>query len=466
MNSKFIDKVESLTFGIVSLSILYVMIYNLFHYNPIDGYDGGAHHAYIQNFLVLYTPGRLNQPSSNLTYEFFSPPFPYLFPAFVNEICKSYFSFENIYETCQKIYGFINIIFQSLMYIVLMFIYIKIIQLFYGENKKYYLTVLLVLGLFTANYRTIGMIRAETYILVLNSFLLYRFLVLLKKSFKYEKIDIVYFGITIGLLALSRQWAFLLFPAYFLLYFFIKDTEKTKYLKFITFTFFIGFLISSWFYINLFIEYGSFTKFNKEPTRFSFKNQPLSFYFPIGNEVSMVFTKPIRPYFENQFLPILYSDLWGDYWGFFTFTSRNVEIGRNQMIIGDYLARVNIVSLFPTLLLFLGFKNSFKYTKSKHTSLKKYFSLYLILAVMISFMGYLWFLISYPSDNGDTNKATYIIHLFHLLGLMTVFELEDLKKINYRRYLSIVFILFCIFLHNISAMMSHFPPVEIFKQLN
>ena len=136
------------------------------------------------------------------------------------------------------------------------------------------------------------------------------------------------------------------------------------------------------------------------------------------------------------------------------------------MIIGDYLARVNIVSLFPTLLLFLGFKNSFKYTKSKHTSLKKYFSLYLILAVMISFMGYLWFLISYPSDNGDTNKDTYIIHLFHLLGLMTVFKLEDLKKINYRRYLSIVFILFCIFLHNISAMMSHFPPVEIFKQLN
>ncbi len=104
MNSKFIDKVESLTFGIVSLSILYVLIYNLFHYNPIDGYDGGAHHAYIQNFLVLYTPGRLNQPSSNLTYEFFSPPFPYLFPAFVNEICKSYFSFENIYETCQKIW--------------------------------------------------------------------------------------------------------------------------------------------------------------------------------------------------------------------------------------------------------------------------------------------------------------------------------------------------------------------------
>ena len=459
MNNKLLNKIETLTFGIVSISILYVLIYNLLHYDPIQGYDGDAHHAYVQNFLNLYTPGRLNQPSSNLTYEFFSPPFPYLFPAFVNEICKSYFSFENIYETCQKIYGFINIIFQSFMYLVLLYLYMKIVKLFNGTDKKIYLSVLLVLGLFTANYRSIGMIRAETYILLLNSFLLYRFLLLIKKSFAYDKSDIFYFGFTIGLLALSRQWAFLLFPAYFLLYFFIKKEHKLRYFKFLTYTFFIGFLISSWFYINLYIEYGSFTKFNQEPIPFSLKNQPLSFYLPIGNEASMVFTKPIRPYFQNQFLPILYSDLWGDYWGYFTFTSRNLEIGRNQLVIGDYLARVNIVSLIPTLLLFSGLRHNFKYIKNIDRSFKEYFNLYLSIAVFISLFGYLWFLISFPQPGGDTNKATYIIHLFHLLGLMAVFRLEDLKQKNYRSYFSIMLILFFVFLHNLSAMMSHFPRI-------
>ena len=459
MNNKLLNKIETLTFGIVSISILYVLIYNLLHYDPIQGYDGDAHHAYVQNFLNLYTPGRLNQPSSNLTYEFFSPPFPYLFPAFVNEICKSYFSFENIYETCQKIYGFINIIFQSFMYLVLLYLYMKIVKLFNGTDKKIYLSVLLVLGLFTANYRSIGMIRAETYILLLNSFLLYRFLLLIKKSFAYDKSDIFYFGFTIGLLALSRQWAFLLFPAYFLLYFFIKKEHKLRYFKFLTYTFLIGFLISSWFYINLYIEYGSFTKFNQEPIPFSLKNQPLSFYLPIGNEASMVFTKPIRPYFQNQFLPILYSDLWGDYWGYFTFTSRNLEIGRNQLVIGDYLARVNIVSLIPTLLLFSGLRHSFKYIKNIDRSFKEYFNLYLSIAVFTSLFGYLWFLISFPQPGGDTNKATYIIHLFHLLGLMAVFRLEDLKQKNYRSYFSIMLILFFVFLHNLSAMMSHFPRI-------
>ena len=463
--NKLLNKIETLTFGIVSISILYVLIYNLLHYDPIQGYDGDAHHAYVQNFLNLYIPGRLNQPSSNLTYEFFSPPFPYLFPAFVNEICKSYFSFENIYETCQKIYGFLNIIFQSFMYLALLYMYMKIVKLFKGTDKKIYLSVLLVLGLFTANYRTIAMIRAETYILLLNSFLLYRFLLLLKKSFVYNKLDIFYFGFIIGLLALSRQWAFLLFPAYFLLYFFIKKEHRLKYFKFLTYTFLIGFLISSWFYINLFVEYGSFTKFNQEPIPFRFNNQPLSFYLPIGNEVSMVFTKPIRPYFKNQFLPILYSDLWGDYWGYFTFTSRNLEFGRNQMIIGDYLARVNILSIFPTIMLIIGFKNSFTSRKVKEKIFTDYFNLYLVMATLVTIFGYLWFLISFPQAEGDTNKATYIIHLFHLLGLMTVLKLEDIKNKNYRYYSATIMVLLIIFLHNLSAMMSHFPLNNIFSEL-
>lgn len=465
MNYKILNRIESFTFIVVTSSILYVLIYNLFYYNPIQGYDGDAHHAYVQNFLNLYIPGRLNGPSSDLTYEFFSPPLPYLFPAFVNEICKSYFSFENIYETCQQIYGFINIILQSFMYLALLYIYMKIIKIFFNSNKTLNLSVLLILGLFTANYRTIGMIRAETYILFLNSFLLYRFLILLKSSFQYSKIDIFYFGLTIGLLALSRQWAFLLFPAYFLLYLFINKKYRVQYFKFITYSFIIGFFVSSWFYINLFIEYGSFTKFNQEPTPFSFSNQPLSFYLPIGNEVSMVFTKPIRPYFENQFLPILYSDLWGDYWGYFTFTSRDLEAGRNQLIIGDYLARVNLVSLLPTLILFSGFRNSFKYLKKIERSFKEYFNYYLIVTVLVSLFGYLWFLISYPQTQGDTNKATYIIHLFHLLGLMAVFKLEEIKQKDYHNYFSIMLILFFVFLHNISAMMSHFPLNNMFGEL-
>ena len=106
---------------------------------------------------------------------------------------------------------------------------------------------------------------------------------------------------------------------------------------------------------SLLFRYGSFTAFNKEPIGFSFSNQPTNFYIPNLSDLYLLFTKPIRPNFGNQFISIFYSDFWGDYWGYFSFTSRNLELGRNQLLIGDYLARVNIVSLLATFFLYFVF---------------------------------------------------------------------------------------------------------------
>ena len=55
--------------------------------------------------------------------------------------------------------------------------------------------------------------------------------------------------------------------------------RKIEYFKFISYSFAVGFLISSWFYFYLFLTYGSFTAFNANPKSFSFSNQDLSFYF-------------------------------------------------------------------------------------------------------------------------------------------------------------------------------------------
>ena len=111
------------------------------------------------------------------------------------------------------------------------------------------------------------------------------------------------------------------------------------------------------FYIYLYSTSGSAISFNKDPMKFSFSNQPNYFYNPINEDALKIFTKPIRGNFDNQLFPILYSDLWGDYWGYFSFTSSNLEQGRNQLLIGDYLARVNLISLLPTFVLILSLFN-------------------------------------------------------------------------------------------------------------
>ena len=261
---KYFFRLDHYTFYPVVISIAFVLIYNLFHYDPIQGYDGEAHHAYVQNFLNLYIPNKIDQPTSNLTYEYFSPPLPYFFPAFINEICKQLTDYSLIY--CQQVYGFINIFFQSILFFLTIIIYLKTLKILNITVQKNTLLILL-LGILTINYKAISMIRAESYVFFFCSLLIYLLTELSQNNFLYKKLDILKFGFVIGAIALSRQWGFLLFPGLFILSIFIKENKKL-FIRFLMYSFTIGFMISSWFYFNLYFEYGSFTAFNleSEPT--------------------------------------------------------------------------------------------------------------------------------------------------------------------------------------------------------
>ena len=169
----------------------------------------------------------------------------------------------------------------------------------------------------------------------------------------------------------------------------------------------------------------------------------------------MMFSKPIRPNFFNEVFPILYSDLWGDYWGYFVFTRDALTSGRNQLIIGDYLARVNIVSILVTIFFIFVIGKSLKYINIKNGS--NIFISYVSLSIFISFGGYLWFLIKYPAlDSGDTIKATYMIQAFHLIGVLAILYLEKLKQKNFTRYVLLFGIFLATFIHNYSAMLNHY----------
>ncbi|MDA9732544.1 hypothetical protein N9U41_01775 [Acidimicrobiaceae bacterium] len=451
---KFILSEKYISFLLI-LSIIYLLIFNIVKYDPLNGYDAEAHHSYI-DFFSMYLPYDIKLPNVKDTREFFNPPIPYIFPSIVQVICRNTISSNDIMRACQPIYGLYTQIFQSILYLISIYFYLKIFKNIRNDKKLLDFSLLIFVSILVVNYKTFSMIRGEPYIIFFNSIILYRFYKLCSNSFLYKKKDIVIFGLLIGFLALSRQWAFLLFPAYFLFTFFIeKKEEKITYFKFMFYSFLIGFFISSWFYFGLFLEYGSFTAFNKEPVSFSFKNQPISFYLPFGDEISYIFSKPIRPYFSNQFLPILYSDLWGDYWGYFKFTSKNISLGKNQLMVGDYLARVNIVSLIPTILMILGVSFGFKTAKKLNKNKNDLFFTYIFLAITTTFIGYLWFLIKYPAlPTGDTNKATYMIQLFHMISLLSVAYLDKYNKSA--KYPFVIFLLIAVYIHNYSAGLTGF----------
>ena len=287
-----------------------------------------------------------------------------------------------------------------------------------------------------------------------NSILLFLLSKHLDKNFKLEKRDYLIFGILLGLMGLSRQWAFLLFPAYAYFLFFknSKDIRK-KVFKFLVYSFSIAFIVCSWFYFKLFFEFGTFTAFNMTPTNFSLYNQPIDFYLINSDEILYLFTKPIRPYL-NSFLGIIYSDVWGDYWGYFVFTSKYLDIGRNQLAIGDYLARVNLISTIPTIFIFIGLLRS-KLALQK-TNLEKFqpFLNFIKLSALFTIFGYFWFLIKFPVS--DAIKATYLIQFFHLITIPLIFYLNYLQKTKKKMYGFFITTLMLVFVHNFSAYLSHF----------
>jgi len=439
-----------LIYIIISFS-LFALIYNVIYYDPIQGYDAEAHYNYIY-FVSMYLPQNFVLPTVENTREFFNPPLPYIFPAMAQVVCRNVITSADYISDCKLFVGTATQIFQTILYFLTFLFYLKSFKLLKNNNFLLNINLILMISLLSVNYRTISMIRGEPYILFFNSVLIYSLILLIKKDFNYKRSDIYLFGLLIGFMALSRQWAFLLMPGYFLIIKYLNNKSAKKYFKFISLAFFFGFLVSSWFYFTLFFEYGSFTAFNMDPIKFNLQNQPLNFYNFFNNEASLVFSKPIRPNFSNQLIPILYSDLWGDYWGYFVFVSRDLALGRSQMAIGDYLARVNIVSLFPTFIMLVGLYNF------KRLNGSKTFHGYIIISALVSFFGYLWFLVTYPElPTGDTIKSSYIIQLFHLIAIVSASYLEDLQKTNLKRYSIVIFLLTFCYFHNFPAYLSHFP---------
>ena len=432
----------------ISFSTFFILIYNILHFNPILGYDAEAHFRYV-DYIARYLPREIKLPSQSETREFFNPPLGYFFPSIAQVFCRNLINSNNLLNDCRPIYGKATQIFQSIMYLITILINLYTLKLFNKSKSFFNVSYLILVSLLAVNYRTISMVRGEPYILLFLSL----FLLIIYKAenndyflrFKFVFLS----GMIIGCIALSRQWGFLLFIPLIILLFFKKS--KRQYLIFWSLSSIIGFLLSGWFYAGLYRKYGSFTAFNMESKVFSFTNQELSFYFPSLDQLIYLFSKPIRPYLDNQFLSILYSDLWGDYWGYFTFTSRFLDIGRGQLSIGDYLARVNLISIITSIIIIIFCY--FSYKKYKSIFLVKYINL----ALITSFVGYLLFTIAYPNSTGDTIKSTYIIQAFHLMVFLASIYFNDLKKTNKKVFNLTLIIFVVIYFHNFQTYLSHFP---------
>jgi hypothetical protein len=465
MNSN-VNKLDTVSKLLIISGVLITLL-NAYLHDPYVGYDAGDYASYIDSLSEGQLPGWEDSD------EFFTPPLPFVLPALIKFILRI-----PILPTL-KVAQFFNVLLAFASALILA----RICNRFSEGNQVCRNLALVFLLMLPVFYKTHAFVRAEPYLLVF--ILLYVELLIRLANERFNPYGFsIQSGLVFGAIVLSRQWGILILPAVFVyaIILVLKDrTRRSSLIKGFILSGLIAFVVSGWFYFSLFDRFGSVTAFNREPAeQFRLKNKPASFYIGTGN--SKLFSDPVRDSFDNQLIPILYTETWGDYWVFFQVYGQDLRSGKylqngllpkaineqgseawletNRYDVSPYLGRVNLVSVLPTSIAALGaiwvfvfvLRNTF--SSDKETN---YLPVLLILMIIPSTMvGYLWFLIQYPTLDGDTIKATYVLQIFPFIGILLGLFGERINRKHMWFYPAILLIFLLVFIHNLPATLTNY----------
>jgi hypothetical protein len=402
-----------------------LVLLNAVLHDPAIEYDFVGHW---DNIAVL---SGFHLPVAGQSSEFFSPPLPYLLPALARAAGLSLW-------WAAKLGQIVNVVLSLGITGGL----IALCRLWRPSDNKMALIALMCLGGLPVYYKSMAFVRGEPYV----AFLTIAGIAATARAITSGRRplpDAVLPGVCWGLLVLARQWGALAAGGMVIGVWLSVLRQKDRH----TITIgliapLVALLVGGWFYGWLWLSQGSPIAFNRFPAaHWSFQNQPAEFYIGTGN--GRLFTDPVRPSFPNQMLPILYTETWGDYWGYFSIYGRDpfrylfgpefedalaktpLAIETNRFTFNNYLGRVNLVGLLPTVLALLAFGRALVRLPAfprrvGPVTVAEIVPIIAVLVTSVSVLGYGWFLVRFPSiGKGDTIKATYMLHIFAPLALLT-----------------------------------------------
>ena len=447
-----------------------IVLINALRHDPFIGYDAAGHLRYIQ----ALAGGSL--PTVDQTGEFFSPPLPYAIGA-----CAMAWWGASVAEA-----GKAAQLFQVLVSLLTTYFLLVLAREVRPDHGRTRLYALALLGMLPVYYKSFAMVRGEPYVALMAVLSVVLWLRLTTSVEKWVR-GAVALGVVLGLAALSRQWAFMLFPALLVHGALVASKDRSRwcrYLAALAVACAVSALVGGWFYLSLHARHSTILAFNRPGApSFSLRNQPASFYLGTGN--GKLFRDPLRPSFPNQLVPQLYSETWGDYGGYFIWWGRHgadgglltgMRVARllerhpapawlrtNRDTVGPYLGRVNLVSLLPSALglagLSMGCVSLLRFIVRRVPAPEDGHHALLVVVIGAFLAGYLWFLIMHPSTGaGDTIKATYMLQAFPPLAVLAASLLDRLRVRSRLAHRLVLVGIGLVLLHNLPALFSRFVP--------
>jgi 4-amino-4-deoxy-L-arabinose transferase-like glycosyltransferase len=160
----------------------------------------------------------------------------------------------------------------------------------------------------------------------------------------------------------------------------------------------LGAAIAAPWYVHQRLEYGGQPTFpqDDQTTKPPWERRPASFYLDPG--VPAVFTTPWRPHFLNRAIPTTYTEIWGDYFGVWTWSGEEPEGAERGT-----LQLQSVLGVLPTLVAVVG------WLMFLLASLRSPPRLAIALVPLFGILGYLYFTVSFPTHDGDVLKGTYML---------------------------------------------------------
>jgi dolichyl-phosphate-mannose-protein mannosyltransferase len=373
-------------------------LWNAAHYPTGDGYDAGAHMQYANDLF----PGlRLQHPSKTTATEYYTPPGFYFLAGSVDWAAKQLGSGDP-----DRAGQVLNIAY----WLGTILLVAAIARELWPGRRRIELGAAAFVALLPVVVETEAMFHPEPLSLLLSTLALW----LCVRTFARPRY-MVSLGVTLGCAQLVRAFALWTVAAVLLA---LLAGRRWREL---TVVLALAVLIPAPWYIHQRITYGGQPEFS-QPAQAS--PLPSAFYF--GLATPGVVTKPFRSNHLERWIPVTYDGLWGDYWGIWAWHSGAPTGGK--AIVGTpttgqrhRLVLQSLLGLFPTLVALAG------WLLMARASLRRPQALVVALLPVLGIIGYLYFAVSYWTDDGDLLKATYMLSAAGAWALGFGYALDRLR---------------------------------------
>jgi hypothetical protein len=356
------------------------------------GYDFREHYAYAQQLIYNHSiPSRGDGRS-----EYYTPPLFYLvFGAALRFATHFGATFPDKVARAMNVPLLVGSA-------VLVFI---LGRLLWPTRRRLHLAALAFFVFLPVTLKLASMFHPETMSLFLSTLsLVVAARMLVRRDFRAR--TAVALGVALGLAQLVRAftlWTFAAVLLTLLLAALVRAAPRRTILTATMITVAATVVVTAPWYIRQTVKYGNAVFAQSAPDQPIYDRRPASFYTALG--LPDVFNNPTRPHYTNDFLPTVYTEIWGDYFGSWSWICPDPPTPK----VARQLTDQNEIGLLPTFLA-IGGCFTLLLLCARPSKLRAHPERLLVpLLSLGGLVGLLYFAMSYPTSDGDTIKASYML---------------------------------------------------------